>query len=92
MMKNVVVTYNKNGYITYQRGNVEITAMLYGYDDIKKIVNFSDGLMTVIMKKGNAYEEEYVDFGFGLSMLDKSSLKNMYFSGVSVDNIILERA
>ena len=91
-MKNkVLITYNPNGYITFQRGSLEISAILFGYDDVKRLLDFEDGLLTVLAQKDNLEEEEYIDFSFGLSLLNMSGMKSKYFEGVTINNLILVR-
>ncbi len=90
-MKNVKVIYNHNGYITYKKGKIEVTTILYGYDDALDLIGFKNGLLTIMMKRGDNKDEEYVDFGYALSMLNLANEKSAYFDGVNVGDLVLEK-
>ena len=90
-MSKVQVIYNpKEGqYITYQRDNLSISTILTGYDDILHVVDFHNGLLTALTKRGNEEIEEYIDFSHALSLLGLSKQKKQYFEGISKAEIEL---
>ena len=87
-----IIYNNKYGIITYKRKKLVVTAMLVAYDDIIKIVDFSDGLLTVLMKRNNQAIEEYVDLSDVLGMIGLSKKRKDYFGGVGLKDLELERA
>ncbi|MCR5098113.1 MAG: hypothetical protein K6B14_04105 [Lachnospiraceae bacterium] len=88
----VNIIYNqKMGCITYSRDNYTISTMLVSYDDAVKIVNFEGGLLTILMKKNDRNEEEYVDFAHALSSLYMSKMSKQYFDGIKLEDIKLIR-
>ena len=91
-MKKAQIIYNhEGGYITYQRGNLTISTILICYDDILRVVDFQDGLLTALMKRGAKEIEEYIDFSYALSFVNLSKQKKLYFEGITVDDIELLR-
>ncbi len=91
-MSKVQVIYNpKRGYITYQRGKLTISTILICYDDILRVVDFHNGLLTALMKRGNKEIEEYIDFSYALSLLSLSNQKKQYFEGISTTEIELSK-
>lgn len=91
-MKKVQIIYNhEGGYITYQRGDLTISTILICYDNILRVVDFQDGLLTALMKRGEKEIEEYIDFSYALSLVNLSKQKKLYFEGITVDDIELLR-
>ena len=62
------------------------------YDDALKLIDFQDGLLTILMRKGEEQIEEYVDFSYALGVLHMAKMRPKYFNGVSVEDMILEKA
>lgn len=88
--KPITIIYDqKMGCITYQMKDRTISAMLIAYDDAVSIVDFRDGLLTILMRKGGMEEEEYVDFGHALSSLYLSKQSHDYFDNVSKEDLLL---
>ena len=92
MKSKVKIHYNsKDGYIIYKRNNLYLGSILKSYDSLIKIVDFDDGLLTVLMKRGNEEIEEYVDLGHCLTLLYMKKEHDKYFKGISVKDIVCER-
>lgn len=88
--KAITIIYNKKlGCITFQKQDRTISTMLISYDDAVRIIDFRDGLLTILMKKGNTEEEEYVDFGHALSSLYLSKQSRDFFGNVSKQDLTL---
>ncbi len=88
----VNIIYNKKmGCITYKRDEYTITSILASYDDAVKILDFDSGLLTILMKKKDQNEEEYVDFAHALSTLYMSKMFRVYFANVKKDDLKLIR-
>lgn len=91
-MNKAQIIYNKKrGYITYQRDALTISTILICYDDILSVVDFDNGLLTALMKRGDKEIEEYIDFSYALSLLDLSKQKKQYFDGITTTDIELSK-
>ena len=90
MDKVKIIYNNKYGFITFKRESIEVSAILIAYDSAIKVIDFEDGLLTILMRRGNKEVEEYVDFSYILSMIGISNKKHEYFSDVKKDDIELE--
>ena len=81
--------YQEEGLIQYQRGDLVISTLLCGYDDLIRLVAFDNGLLTVLMQKNGEHVEEYVDFEYALDMLGLSDQASEYFDGITLSDIEL---
>lgn len=86
-----IVYYHDEGFILYERGDISIECILRRYDDIIRLVNFEEGLLTVLMKKEDREVEEYVDFEAALQDIQLSREKDHYFKGITLEDMALER-
>ena len=87
-----IIYHHKIGCIVYQKGDMVVGAILSNYDDVVRVIDFKNGLLTVLMKKNNKHVEEYVDFHQSLAVIYMAKLASKYFDGVTADDIELERA
>ena len=87
-----IIYYPNDNFIMYDREGMSVECILKSYDDIVKLLDFDNGLLTVLMKKENREIEEYVDFESALSDIHQNKEKSKYFSGISIDDMVIERA
>lgn len=72
-----IIYHHKIGCIVYQKGDMVVGAILSNYDDVVRVIDFKNGLLTILMKKTTKmWKNMLISIGRWQLYIWRSSLRN----------------